>query len=785
MSQHGPARSNGDRGDLKRNPGISSKYLARTRAERAARRPESRIGASFYLLLAAVLGAAALVVVFVTVASAFADLTTDLPPPSQLTNRLSFKTTQILDRNGKLLYEIYDKDGGRRTPVHVGDVSQHLIDATLATEDKDFYTNVGFDPIGMARAFWQDATEGALSQGASTITQQLAKNVLLSQDERNVKSYTRKIREAVLAVKISERYSKDEILEMYLNEVYYGHLSYGIEAAAETYFGKHATDLNLEEASLLAGLPQAPTDYDPFTNMQAAKDRQAHVLDRMVTESYITRDEADRVKAASPDLVSQNDTSIQAPHFVFYIRQLLEQQYGASLVYQGGLKVTTTLDLDWNKKAENAIRAHLETLKTQDANNAALVAIDPKNGEIMAMVGSKDFHDSSIDGQVNVATSRRQPGSTIKPIVYATAFSKGWSPETVIVDDKTDFPNPSGLGPYSPANYDGRFDGPMTVRNALANSKNIPAVKTLMFDGIPDFMNMAEAFGIHIANPERYGLSLALGGGEVRLLDMVSAYSVFDNNGVSISPTAILRIEDSDGSVFYSYEPPLGRQVVGAAQAYMITSILSDNTAREPLQGLNSPLKLTRPAAAKTGSTDDYKDSWNIGYTPDLVAGVWVGNTDSKPMKEVTGSLGAARIWNKFMEDVHVGIPAHDFGPPPGITEYRSCRETGGPVTPDCPRPLVEVFPNNYSYIHDGEIPGLAPQKFNTFGWAIGMTFSQTGVQLQPTAVKMPEGLGPVPIPEVRAPLPTQTPEPSGLPVTAVPQPAFTPQPTFPGGPLP
>lgn len=741
MSRNGPAFQRGERTYLRRNPAISSKYLARTRSDRAARRPETRIGLGFFALLAAVLGAAAFTVALGTAASVYADLTTDLPPLSQLTNRLSFKTTEILDRNGKLLYEIYDRDGGRRTPVHLADVSQELINATLATEDKDFYTNAGFDPFGTARAFWLNVTEGTLTQGASTITQQLARNVLLDRDERSDKSYTRKVREAVLAVRMSERYSKDEILEMYLNEIYYGHMSYGIEAAAQTYFGKHAADLNLGEASLLAGLPQAPSDYDPFVDMKSAKERQDHVLNRMVNQGYLTVDEAELARTASLSLKPAEGVAIQAPHFVFYVRQLLEQKYGASLVYKGGLKVTTTLNLDWNKKAEDAIHAHLETLKSQDANNAALVALEPGTGQILAMVGSKDYYDSTIDGQVNVATSRRQPGSTIKPIVYVTAFTKGWSPATIIVDDRTVFPN--SPGPYAPANFDNKFDGPMTVRHALSNSKNIPAIKTLMFDGIADFLKVAEGFGIRIDSPERYGLSLALGGGEARLLDMVSAYSVFDNSGVLVPATAILRIEDPDGNVLYSYEPPLGRQVVGAPQAYMITSVLSDNTAREPLQGPNSPLKLTRPAAAKTGSTDDYKDSWTIGYTPNLVTGVWVGNTDSKPMKEVVGALGAGRIWNRFMEDVHSGTPVRDFSPPPGIREYRACRETGGPATPDCPHPLVEVFTESYTYTRNAEIPGLPPQKFNEYGWAIGMTFSGAGMQLQPTAVATPGGWQP------------------------------------------
>ncbi len=775
MSQPDPIRPRATRAYLRRNPAIASKHLARTRAERAAARPRSTLGTTFFLLLSVAAFFAMAGLAAATVGSVYADITADLPPLSQLHNRLSFKTTQILDRNGRLLYEIYDREGGRRTPIPIGEVSQHLIDATIATEDKDFYANAGFDPAGLVRAAAVNLTQGSIREGASTITQQLVKNVLLEADERNSKSYTRKVRETVLAIKVSERYSKDEILEMYLNETYYGHMAYGVEAAAQTYFGKHAGDLNLSESAMLAGLPQAPSDYDPFLDMGSAKARQAHVLGRMVSQGYITLEDAELAYATTLRLRVGDEAGIQAPHFVFYVRQLLERKYGANLVYRGGLKVTTTLDLDWNSKAEEAIRAHMETLKQQDANNSALVAIEPATGQILVMVGSKDYWDSSIDGQVNVATARRQPGSTIKPLVYAAAFTKGWSPQTVIVDDDTWFPNTQGYMTYHPFNFDNLFQGPMTIRHALSNSKNIPAVKTLMYVGIPDFLRQAQEFGIEIENPERYGLALALGGGEVRLLDMVSAYAVFANNGFKVEPNAILRVEDSDGRLLYAYEPPAGRQVIGAPQAYMITSILSDNTAREPLQGPDSPLKLSRPAAAKTGSTDDYKDSWTIGYTPDLVAGVWVGNTDSRAMKEVVGSLGAGRIWNRFMEDVHVGLPVRDFAPPPGIREYRSCRETGGPVVPDCPHPVYEVYPENYSYVRNAEIPGLGAQKTSQYGWAIGMTFDESGRQLQPTAVRMPEGLYAGPIPEDRAPMPTQTPVP--FPGPARPLPAGRSQP--------
>ncbi|HEX2924242.1 MAG TPA: transglycosylase domain-containing protein, partial [Chloroflexota bacterium] len=565
MTQQNPNdRSYRRRQDLRKGAGLTSRYLSLTRGERLSRIPERKLGVGFFLLVAASFAAIAILGLFGAAYSVYAQYTSDLPSLNNLSDRLSFKTTKILDRKGNLLWEIYDKDGGKRTPIHLGDVPDYLINATIATEDKDFYSNQGVDPVGIARALWDNVTKGSIVSGASTITQQLAKNVLLSEDERTDQSYGRKLREGILAFRISQDYPKDQILEMYLNEIYYGHLSYGIEAAAETYFGRHASDLTLAEASMLAGLPQAPSQYDPLVNFDTAKERQAHVLDRMVNQGYIT--EADAQKAAGEELhfKPQQEDKIEAPHFVMYVRQLLEQKYGANQVYRGGLTVTTTLDLDANRLAESAIRDQLEYLRTQNANNAALVSIDPKTGEIVAMVGSRDYYDDSIAGQVNVAIAKRQPGSTIKPIVYITAFSKGWSPSTIIVDDPTDFPNAPGQPPYHPQNFDFKFDGPMTVRHALSNSKNIPAVKTLMFDGIPDFLKVAGDFGIHFDNPQVYGLSLGLGAGGARLLDMAGAYAAIDNGGVLMPPVAILKIQDASGNILEQYDAPAGRQVVSA-----------------------------------------------------------------------------------------------------------------------------------------------------------------------------------------------------------------------------
>ncbi len=732
----------GNRPDIRSRPGLSSRYLDRTRARRlAARRTQPALGFRFFAVLlifiVSVIGALT-ILGFGSVVYAY---TVDLPPVTDLSNQLTFKTTQILDRNGKLLYEVNDKDGGRRLPVPLADIAPRVIDATIATEDKNFYSNPGVDPFGIARAAIQNLVSGQLTQGASTITQQLAKGKLIESDQRTVQSYVRKIQEAVLAYRISEVYSKDQIMEMYLDSVYYGHLSYGIEAAAQTYFGIHAKDLDLAQASLLAGLPQAPSEYDPIVHLSSAKDRQAHVLGRMVNQGYITQQEADDAYKAPLNLRSTANQPFLAPHFVMYVRQLLEQKYGSDVVYKSGLKVTTTLDLDQYNLAMKAIESHVDSLRVQNANNVGLVSIDPKTGEILVMVGSRDYFDSSIAGEVNMATSPRQPGSTIKPIEYAVAMSKGWGPETIIVDDATSFPNTSpSLPPYQPHNFDYKFDGPMTIRYALANSKNIPAIKTLMYDTLPDFLNVAGRLGIHFDHPEVYGLSLALGAGSVSLLNMVGAYAALDNGGVYHPPVAILKIEDWHGNVLDEYRPPQGEQVIGAPQAYMITSILSDNWARTPLQGPNSPLLLSVPAAAKTGSTDDYKDSWTIGYTPELVTGVWVGNTDNKPMNEVLGSLGAGRIWNSFMEDVHKGKPVQDFTPPAGVREYRICQLTGQPATPDCPVVLTEVYPETYTPAAVAIIPGLGNAPGNPSpaqaqqilrGFVLGRTVSPDGIPLQ------------------------------------------------------
>jgi 1A family penicillin-binding protein len=625
--------------------------------------------------------------------AAYVTIAAELPAPEELKSRSApFVSTRIYDRDGHLLHEILDPNGGRRILVPYAQISPYLINATVATEDARFWQHPGVDPIAFFRAVFYNVQERRIVSGFSSIPQQLARLVLLSPEERFEQSLRRKVREAVLASEISRRYTKQEILEIYLNEINYGNLAYGVEAAAETYFGVEAADLSLAQASFLAGLPQAPAYWDPYTNLEGAKRRQAVVLDLMVEGGYITAGEAEAAKAEALDL-RPPQFDVHAPHFVTWVQQQLEQKYGADVLYRSGLRVYTTLDSDLQAIAQEEARAHLTTLKGRHATNAALVAMDPGSGEILAMLGSADFNDPDIDGQVNVALRPRQPGSSIKPVTYVTAFEKGWTPSTLIWDVKTEFKDALGR-PYVPRNYDGKVHGPVLVRQALAQSLNIPAVKTLEFVGLPAMLDTAHRLGIASLNRPDYGLSLTLGGGDVTLLEMTGAYAVFANGGRRVPPVAILRIEDSAGRVLEEYQPPPPEQVISPQHAYLITDILSDNAARAPIFGRNNVLKLSRPAAAKTGTTDDYRDAWTVGYTPDLVAGVWVGNADNSEMKNVPGSLGAGPIWHNFMERALVDTPKSQFPRPEGIEEIEISADAGSLPSDACPpdRRRVEIF---------------------------------------------------------------------------------------------
>ncbi len=581
----------------------------------------------------------------------------DLPDPQKLSSREVVESTRIFDRTGThLLYEIGEI---RRTTVPLDRISPYIIKATITAEDDQFYKHHGIDLQGIARGVILKPLSGRRAQGGSTITQQLIKNSILT-PERTVR---RKIKEAVLAIELEQRFSKDEILEMYLNEIPYGSQSYGVQAAAQALYGKSAMDLSLAEASILASLPKAPTYYSPYgSHFEDLKKRQEHILDRMVSLDMISEDEAAQAKQEELHFQPRTE-SILAPHFVFYVKEQLDKEFGERVVEQGGLNVITTLDLRLQTLAEEALTDRQDTLKSLGASNAALVAIDPKTGDILSMTGSIDYFNEDIDGNVNVSIRHRSPGSSIKPFIYAAAWQKGYTPNTILVDAETDF----GQG-YEPKNYDLKQSGPVTMRTALANSMNIPAVKTLYLAGIKEATSLAQRMGMTSLNdPDRYGLSLVLGGGEVRLLDEVSAYGVFSNDGLRQPQRAILRVDNSSENLFDASEQDRpGEQIIDQQIARLVTSVLSDNPARAAAFGINSPLQLgSRPVAAKTGTTQDFRDGWTLGYTPSLAAGVWVGNNDNSPMgKNSPGTTTAAPIWNAFMRQALASTPIEQFVKP-------------------------------------------------------------------------------------------------------------------------
>jgi len=644
-----------------------------------------------------------------------------LPDVGDLRGHASqFETTRILDRNGQVLYEILDPNAGRRTYIPLSEISPILVAATIATEDKDFYTHPGFDLFAMIRALWQNYQSGGTVSGASTITQQLTRALILSPEERAERTYTRKAREIILAAEITRRYSKDEILELYLNEIYYGNLAYGAEAASETYFGKSAKDLTLGEASFLAGLPQSPAIYDIYTNAEVTLTREQQVLvlmfDLSNEQNCIQVSNSETPVCVDPTAATQAANEMKVypfrapsfdakyPHWVNFVRAQLEEQYDAQTIYRSGFVVYTTLDPVMQDKAQQLVTDQVAAMVDNNAHNGALVAIRPSTGEILAMVGSPDFNNNAISGQINMANSpTRQPGSSMKPFTYVAAFEKGWTPSTLIWDVPTQFPDGTNP-PYEPRNYDGKFHGAMTVRVALSNSFNIPAVKALEFVGIYDDPNtpekegmigMAQRLGITSLTRNDYGLSLTLGGGDVSLIDMTSAYSVFANGGQRVPPVAILKITDFAGNIIYEYKSQAGEQVIRAEHAYLISSILSDNNARSLMFGPNSPLNLTFPVAAKTGTTNDIRDNWTLGYTPDLVTGVWIGNADYTPMVNSSGLSGAAPIWAQFMEFavpyLTNGAPT-PFNRPEGIVDKIVCKLSGAEPSNSCDNQYTEVY---------------------------------------------------------------------------------------------
>lgn len=590
-----------------------------------------------------------------------------LPSPEKIVRQEGF-STQILDRNGEVLYDVY-KDQ-KRTPIEFDQMSDRIKEATIAIEDKHFYEHQGFDSLGMLRGILRLFTRGR-AQGGSTLTQQLVKNVLLTSE----RSITRKIKEFMLAIQIERKYSKDDILRMYLNEAPYGGAIYGIEAASQTYFGKSAAELGLVESAILAGIPQRPTYYSPYSEQNAYRDRAKQVLRRLREDEKISKeDEESAIDELEKIEIKDRGASFRAAHFVLYVQKLLEERYGETSVEQGGLKVTTSLDINLQDEAQKIVSEEIAKVEKVHITNGAAVVLNPDTGEILAMVGSKDFSAADYDGQVNVTLSLRQPGSSIKPFTYVTGLKKGYSASTLLMDVPTKFYGGEGQPDYEPTNYDGKFRGPVQVRYALANSINVPAVKMLALVGVKDVLQTAYDMGITTLEPtkatlSRVGLSLTLGGGEVRLLDITNAYSGFLNGGFRVDPIAILKVEDKKGKILEEVKPQKGKRVLTPEQAYMMVDILSDNEARKEVFGTNSLLNIAgRQIAVKTGTTNDKRDNWTIGGNMNAVVGVWVGNNDNSPMLQVaSGVSGASPIWRRILLEALKNSPAKTFEVPGGI----------------------------------------------------------------------------------------------------------------------
>lgn len=630
----------------------------------------------------------AFAIFFGVVVALFGWYAKDLPTPNKINSQFQAQSTQIFDRNGKLLYEVHgDKN---RILVSTKDLPDYVKEASIAIEDKDFYKHSGFDIKGIIRATFVNVISKDTAQGGSTITQQLIKNAILSSE----KSFTRKIKEFILAVEIEQMYSKDDILQMYLNEIPYGSNAYGIQVAAKSYFNKDAKDLTLSEAATLAAMPKAPTYYSPYgqhkDELLARKDL---VLDLMAKQGYIKKEEAENAKKDKIAFSGKLYGNITAPHFVMYVKEQLVEKYGEKGAEEGGLKVYTTLDLDKQKIAEEAVAKYGTKNATAGASNSSLVATDPKNGQILAMVGSRDFFNQDIDGNVNVALQERQPGSSFKPFSYATLFKKSdWGPGSTMYDLKTDF------GGYNPDNYDRKEHGVVSVRTALQNSLNIPAVKSVYIGGLDETLKTAHSMGITtLNNRPAYGLSLVLGAGEVKLLDLVNAYGTFANRGIKNDTSWLVKITDSKGKTLEENKNTKGKQVLDPQIAYLISNILSDDSSRAMVFGTNGPLTVSgHNVAAKTGTTNDYKDAWTVGYTPSLAAGVWVGNNNGSPMNKVGGSMAAAPIWNYFMKKTLASTPNEVFQRPSGIKTVTIDSFTGRKTGPGSRETRTDIFPSWY-----------------------------------------------------------------------------------------
>ena len=626
----------------------------------------------------------------------------DLPSIASLPNSYMTPSVRIMDRNGQLLYELIPPEGGRNTVLSIENIPQCLKDATIAVEDKNFYTNPGIDLTGIARALWINLRGGEMVAGGSTITQQVARNLLLNENERTERTLRRKLREAILAWQMTQKLSKDEILALYLNQINYGGMAYGVEAASQTYFGKPASELLLPECALIAGLPQSPGAYNPFTNPELAKERQGVVLGLMERNGFISHDE--RVSAESTPLsFNPAPYPLEAPHFIWIIKDQIDR-----LISQGALNpkqslvVRTTLDLDVQHLAESVLERRIAEFKAEDGaishnvNNAALVVLDPTNGEILALVGSADFFDETIHGALDMAITPRQTGSAFKPFIYALALDpsrpNAWTAAAPIIDVSTTFTIRDGT-PYTPLNYDEREHGLVSVRQSLGSSLNIPAVKTLQKVSIENTLDLAKRLGItSLERADQYDLSLALGGGQVSLLELSTAYATLANNGVYTGNISLLDIHDADGNLLYTADQKTPLQILDPRLTWLISDILSDDSARSIGFGSDSTLKLDRTAAVKTGTTTNFHDNWTIGYTPDLLVGVWVGNSGYEAMHNVTGLTGAAPIWHEVMRGLLQGQPNQPFMRPDGLTQVEVCDISGLLPSPLCPHTHTEWF---------------------------------------------------------------------------------------------
>jgi penicillin-binding protein 1C len=662
--------------------------------------------------------------IFISFVSFYVFVLKDLPSPSVLSTQDIPLTTHIRDRNGRELYKIYLNQN--RTLIKLTGVPVFARQAILAIEDKNFYSHRGFSVTGIFRALYNNLicsvglSQCSVSfQGGSTITQQLVKTSLLTPEQ----TLQRKLKELVLSVAVEAIYSKDQILEMYLNRVGFGGATYGLEEASQTYFGIPASGLNLAQAAYLAGLPASPTTYSPYgAHPELAKARQKEVLKQMVSAGFISWSQA--AAAAAYELVLRPPaTDIKAPHFVMYIRDLLAQKYGDAMVEQGGLDVTTSLDLSVQESAEKIVTAEMNKISKLHITNGAALVTRPGTGEILAMVGSKDYFDLSHDGNVNVTLSARQPGSSIKPLNYALAFRNGFTPASVIDDSPITYSVP-GEPPYSPVNYDNRYHGQVTIRTALASSYNIPAVKILSANGVDNLISFAKTMGITTwDDPHRFGLSLTLGSGEVKMTDMATAYGVFANGGDRVDLAPILEVKDHQGHVLEQYQPGSENRVLDPKIAFLISDILSDNSARAPTFGPVSQLNIPKATVAvKTGTTNDMRDNWTIGFTPDFLVAVWVGNNDNSPMSYVaSGVTGASPIWRKITDNMLNIYPSSGFSPPSDLLKISVCPSTGQLPCSSCPgkpeyfisgtQPKTSCSDDVIKEISDRLLEGLSTQR--------------------------------------------------------------------------